>query len=248
MKKHKAVFTIVKNEKVMLPIWLRYYSQHFTHADMFVLDHQTTDGSTQDLPCKRRPIASDYAFDHAWLNRVVRNYQMELLQHYKYVLFVEADEFVFHKDGLGNYIDAFTGVSVACNGFELQHLRGHEMDIDLSRPILDQRSFWYPNYEYCKTLLSSVPIHWDLGFHLCANPGILDPDLYLVHLHRFDYGIALKKNEDRAKLKWNKLDVARRHGFQNRIVGEEFDLWFEAFRAKNVIQPIPDEVKNSHAF
>lgn len=248
MKKHKAVFTIVKNEKTVLPLWLKYYSHHFAMEDMYVLDHQTTDGSTDALPCKRKPIASDFAFDHAWLNRVVRNYQIELLQYYKYVLFVEADEFVFHKDGLGSYIDDFRGTSVQCNGFELQHVTGKEPDLDFSRPILEQRMFWYPSPLYCKTLLSSVPIHWALGFHECTNPGKTDPELYLVHLHRADYKTALTKNEERAKLKWNSHDVNQGYGIQNRILGEEFNRWFEAYRGWNVLQFIPQEVKNSLAF
>jgi hypothetical protein len=248
MKKHKAVFTIVKNEKVMLPLWLRYYSKYFSAEDMYVLDHQSTDGSTDFLPCNRQVVRSETAFDHHWLNRVVRNYQIQLLQTYKYVLFVECDEFVFHPDGLGVYIDEFRGISSRCNGFELQHVTGKEHDVDLSRPILGQRSYWYPNIEYCKTLLSSVPIHWDLGFHLCSNPGKIEPNLYLAHLHRFDYQIALRKNEERARMNWNRTDIQRGHGFQNRILGEEFNRWFEEYRGWNVIELIPDEVKNSNAF
>ena len=46
MKRRKAAFTIVKNEPVMLPIWLSYYSKHFDLQDLYVLDHQSTDGST----------------------------------------------------------------------------------------------------------------------------------------------------------------------------------------------------------
>lgn len=248
MKKSKAVYTIVKNEKVMLPIWLNYYRGHFNLDDIYVLNHQTEDGSTDGLPCKVRNIRSEYAFDHGWLNRVVRNFQVELLHKYDKVLFVESDEIVFHKDGLGSYIDCMDVPSIKCNGYELQHITDKEDDIDLSRPILDQRSWWYPNEEYCKTLISSEPIRWGLGFHECENPGIFDPNLYLVHLHRFDRKIALKKNEDRAKMNWNKLDVERNHGFQNRILGEEFDRWFEAYRGWDVLRPIDPSVKDSRAF
>ena len=41
-----AVFTLVRDEKDFLPIWVRYYSRHFDVGDLFILDHGTTDGST----------------------------------------------------------------------------------------------------------------------------------------------------------------------------------------------------------
>ncbi|MGH3827327.1 MAG: RICIN domain-containing protein, partial [Pseudonocardiaceae bacterium] len=42
----RAVLTIVRNENVFLPIWLHYYGQFFPAQDMYVIDHQSTDGST----------------------------------------------------------------------------------------------------------------------------------------------------------------------------------------------------------
>ena len=41
-----AVFTIVQNEPVFLPIWERYYQRHFDRDDIFVLDHDSTDPTT----------------------------------------------------------------------------------------------------------------------------------------------------------------------------------------------------------
>jgi hypothetical protein len=247
MKKRKAVFTIVKNEAVMLPLWLSYYSKHFDGEDIYILDHQTTDGSTDQLPCNKRIIRSDSAFDHPWLNRVVRNYQIELLTKYRQVLFVEADEMIYHPAGLGRYIDSFEGASVKCNGFELQHVPDSEPQIDLTSPILLQRSHWWHNPEYCKTLIASHPINWGLGFHNAENPGPFNKDLYLIHLHRFDYGLAYQKNEQRSRMKWSKDDMAKGRGFQNRILGEQFNKWFSNYQG-NVLVSIPDDVKNSGAF
>lgn len=248
MKKRKAVFTIVKNEKVILPLWLKYYSKFFQPEDIYVLDHQSTDGSTDGLACNIKIVHSDFAFDHVWLNRVVCDFQIELLREYTTVLFVEADEFVFHKDGLDTYIDNLKIASSRCVGFELQHVTDKELPLNLGRPVLEQRSFWYQNPEYCKTLISKVPIHWNLGFHECDNHGRLDSDLYLVHLHRFDFDIANQKNMARAMMKWNKFDLDNGLGFQNRIVGEQFRQWFERYRAWNVIEPINEDLKASLAF
>jgi hypothetical protein len=42
-----AAFTMVKNEKWFLPIWLNYYTKFIDERDIYVLDHASTDGSIQ---------------------------------------------------------------------------------------------------------------------------------------------------------------------------------------------------------
>ena len=39
-----AVFTIVREEAVFLPIWLRYYAAHFAPEDIYVLHHVVPGG------------------------------------------------------------------------------------------------------------------------------------------------------------------------------------------------------------
>ena len=46
LRKRRAVVTIVHNEPVFLPIWLGYYSRFFAAEDIYVLDNESTDGST----------------------------------------------------------------------------------------------------------------------------------------------------------------------------------------------------------
>ena len=66
-----AVFTIVQNELVFLPLWLRHYWRHVAPADLYVLDHQSTDGSALEASrrCGARlvPVFRDHSFDHDWL-------------------------------------------------------------------------------------------------------------------------------------------------------------------------------------
>lgn len=46
-----AVLTITHNEKVMLPLWIRYYGRHVeSMKDLYILDHNTNDGSTDNVP------------------------------------------------------------------------------------------------------------------------------------------------------------------------------------------------------
>ena len=39
-EKRRAVQTMVQNEAVFLPIWLRYYSRFFAPDDIYVFDHE----------------------------------------------------------------------------------------------------------------------------------------------------------------------------------------------------------------
>src|SRR2546425_12855184 len=42
-RKRRAVLTMVHNEPVFLPIWLRYHSRFFGADDIYVLDHDTSE-------------------------------------------------------------------------------------------------------------------------------------------------------------------------------------------------------------
>jgi len=54
----KAAFTMVKNEKWFLPLWLNYYSKFFNEKDLYVLNHFSTDGSVE----KCKEIYKDVKF------------------------------------------------------------------------------------------------------------------------------------------------------------------------------------------
>jgi hypothetical protein len=127
-----AVFTIVREEPVFLPIWLRYYSCHFSAEDIYVL-HHTVPGGPEDRCCdglacnvEQRPNA---LFDPVWLGRVVSEKQTELLSRYRAVLFAEVDEIVLPTEGtLRDTVEEFAqqdggadgaAAAVACTGWEV---------------------------------------------------------------------------------------------------------------------------------
>ena len=59
MKKKSAVFTIVKNENYFLPIWIKHYKKYFNESDMYVLDHQSNDASTNNLSVNVVPVINE---------------------------------------------------------------------------------------------------------------------------------------------------------------------------------------------
>jgi hypothetical protein len=62
-----AIFTVVRDEPVLLPVWLRYYARHVhQRSDLLVLDHASADHSTKALAAAAGaavvPLLGDPAF------------------------------------------------------------------------------------------------------------------------------------------------------------------------------------------
>lgn len=250
-----AVFTLVRDEAVFLPIWLRYYSRFFDASDMHVLDHGSTDGSTQGGPFVRVPIEHP-KIDVVWFRDKVQAYQHELLRRYDAVLYVDVDEIVAPDPSwgtLGDYLDVFRslGSSIArCRGYEMIHVRDSEPSLDLSRPIMEQRCHWFANRMYSKPALAQVPLQWTPGFHECRGlKQEPDPNLYLIHLHRMDYELCRERHRARAVAAWNERDVKHSWYYQMRVQDEpEFGRWFYKDTVSSgevplVVEPIPPQFR-----
>ncbi len=231
-----AAFTVVQNEDVMLPRWLDYYGRHFPASDLYVLDHHTTDGSTDAITdrCQRVPIHWNTSFDHRWLRSTVETFQRFLLQSYETVLFAEADEFIVADPrryaGLADYFKRLERPAARCTGFEVVH-QPDEPPLDFDAPILAQRGSWHASSRYCKRSVSKVPLRWSEGFHeeFIGPDDPPDRELLLIHLHRVDYDWCLARHRSTASRNWSAEDIERRDGWQNRVAeASEFEQWFRA--------------------
>lgn len=249
----RAAFTIAHDEPVMLPLWLQYYGRFFEPDDLFVLAHDSGDGSTEALAgaCNVVPVHRRAAFDHRWLRTIVEDFQRFLLRSYDTVLFTEVDEFVVadptRHAGLDGYIDAFHGPAVRCSGFNVVH-QEDEPPLRFDAPLLAQRRCWHASLAYSKRLLARIPLQWSQGFHgeYGAPDDPPDPDLMLIHLHRIDYDWCLERHRRSAARDWNEEDRSGGAGVQNRIVeAAAFEEWFR--RGPDLDAPpelIPDHIRS----
>ena len=220
-----AVFTIVHNEKTMLPIWLRYYTKQVGAENIWVLDHNTIDGSTDPdkIPAgvHVRKLYGEAAWmPHFFLNRQVELHQQRLFRAgYKCVLFAESDEIVVpdpqkYPGGLKDYFQKFiaqTGNRFSdtvkrVQGYNLVHVKDDENEIDMDKPILQQRNYWQEHGQFCKPLLSKIPLRYAPGHHFAyardKGPSAeqvaitdIDPNLVMVHLHSFDNKHCVEREE-----------------------------------------------------
>lgn len=261
MKRAAAVFTIVQNEPVFLPVWSRYYQRYFSRDDIFVLDHDSTDARTREVARElhRVPVHRQESFNHRWLRDTVARFQSFLLQSYEQVLFAEADEIVAANPqqlpgGLTELLehpDPEGPGFVRCTGYEIVQTRETpEAPVDWTRPILVQRRFCRRSDLYSKPLLSRQPLQWGTGFHgLEAVESPLpppDPRLLLIHLHRADFATCRAKTLESAARRWSAEDLAKGYGHQNRITEPHlFERWFyeNSYNESYALEPIPEAWK-----
>lgn len=211
-----CVFTLQHNEYYYLPKWIKYYSSQFDTKDMYILAHNS-DGRMRDMLKDAEGkginviyLDTDEIFNHDWLTGKVHHYQRELLNKYDYVIYTDCDEFIVPIYGtLKEFLANAKEKAYRCAGFDAIGDR-------ISR-----------NDRFDKTLITSIPLVYEHGYHT-AKPEIrVNNDLALFHIHRFDYDEAYSRNLRLEAEKWDSTAVNKALGTQNRITDrQKFDEWF----------------------
>jgi len=209
IKRDKAVFTIVRNERLFLPLWLKHYSQHFDAADIYVLDDFSKDGSTQNLNVNVINVESDTgAFDHVKLKDTVIKHQSELLEKYKCVFFAESDELIHHKLGLDYVAQSLLADQTKhwyrVEAYQYMHNPQVEPVLDLLKPIHTQRNYGFLHTVMCKPLISKIPLQYGCGFHAhtgdCSVDGVgtnTISGLYMLHIKMIDFELYRQRQIER---------------------------------------------------
>ena len=240
--KKTAVFTLVNGEngdenRWFLNVWMNYYASFFDNV--FVLEH-VNDESIQIKHafgnlvkiCKKgsmyRASANLARVNVAWQCAIVTIAQQLLLKEFEKVIYTDVDEIMIPGNcDLKTYVNNFKKDDVVCSGYNIIHLPT-ESEIDVTKPLLNQRSVMAINKASSKPLLSNHPLLWRFGFHDAYNlkngkqPSL---DLNLIHL----------KFISRSKL-WEQ----RKNVWQGSI--DEFDDWRSL--STRVIQLIPKYIKS----
>lgn len=184
---------MVRNESTMLPRWIDYYARQLGMDNLLVLDDNSTDGSTVDVPCTTHRLPSG-SWKSSWDTgrvRLVNGIARGLLECYDVVVYTDVDEFLVpdpaHHAGLLDYLTTRADRQViAPLGMNVVHNPRVEEDLDLSRPILAQRRFVKFVPGMCKPLLKRIPAAWSPGFHGIRAPFDIDRELWMLHLKYHD--------------------------------------------------------------
>ena len=183
-----AALTMVRDERVMLPRWLAHYGRECGVDNLFVIDDNTTDGSTVGLPCSviRIPSWGDKHFETTRM-KLVSNIAAGLLEAYDAVLFADADEFLVadpkRHDGLVDLVSKRSTVDVlAAQALNVVHDAAREGPLDPERPVLGQRQWAKFIPLMCKPAIKRVAAPWVAGSHGTTVPFEIEQDLYMFHL------------------------------------------------------------------
>ncbi len=202
-----AIFTHVYNERDMLCLWERYYSNFVTHAHLYVIDH----GSEQPFAHLLNPLTNVVRIprgdvDHRNITSFCGNFQRFLLSQYQWVMHVDADEIIVHRNGPEAFLQSLDYLSGpvtrrVTRAVDIVHDPRVEARIDFTAPISLQRNNIVPAAIYTKPVLSTAPTSWGLGFHYSMEESLLfaDNDLWLFHLAHFDVQHTLDRSQN-----WNK--------------------------------------------
>lgn len=243
-KKQTAIITLVRNEPYFLPRWLEYYGR--TGASLFVLDHESDDGSTANLPpgVSRIPVHHPDCEPAAWMMRTVQDQMRELFgSGYERCIYAEVDEFLVPDPArwpnLRTFLDAHDDDFIAAQGWNVMYRPG---DLPLPKnwmggdginyckeyalhpgavSMLAGRG-WKREPIYDMTLIGSWVPNWKIGRHgMEDRPNGPDVGLRLVHLHYADPELGWARIQARVKGRTFAPDGM---GFQNKPESrKEFD-------------------------
>jgi hypothetical protein len=241
-----AIATMVYNERINLPIWLRYYREAVPSAALFVIDHSSDDGSTEQLPGVNRVTLPRKELDEWSRTRLVNHLQAALLQFYDLFVYTDCDELIVPDPANYPSLEAHLVDQrydyASPVGLTLMHLIDREAPIDLAKPLLAQRRYCQFQSRMCKPLITRVPLKWEPGFHACDKPIHVDPGLYMFHTKTIDQGLALDRLRVTRGLTWSQEAIDASHGQHQRYDDERFLQEFfrdraNAYRKQGGAQP-----------
>lgn len=178
-----ATFTMSRNEKLWLGVWLNHYANELGQEACYVIcepDDMTIVEAKQKFPDahfieepsgKRVMTTGHYDLDlELWRLDVVKRWQTQLLNTYECVIFSDTDELLCPEEGILNYcmnILIPSGVDRIRSECWQPVQQADEPDIDRTpgEPALKDRSKMWRLPGYDKTLMARKPQAYARGFH-----------------------------------------------------------------------------------
>ena len=247
--KKVAVFCPIKDEHTHIWRWIKYYTQFFPKEDVYILDFGSKKEYLEEVSKHCNVINTTRNIHDAYeLFQTILDVHKGLLRDYDYVIPTDVDEIIYTEQGLAQYIQDLDKEYITCNGYELLHLPDKEPSYKDSVPLFNQRSYWFKSQQYySKTLITSKHLDWSIGLHTVQ--GIdkevdTDPNLYLIHLHRFDYNTCVKRHLKWADMEWSDRTIENNWNYHYRTHdSEQINNWY--YEPVSTIEEIPQEIKQS---
>ncbi len=226
-----ALFTIAQDELDLLPLWLEHYRHYAPEAALYVLNHDSMGNADWylrslgwDGDVTVVPVHHAESFDYYWLARVVEDFAGFLLRSHDTVGFSEVDELIMPTLESGKtmqqVLDETPEPFLKAQGRCVVHYHPEEPPMQWEKPILAQRTRWYPARRYSKIVFMRERVYYTHGFHSAYNvPDTLEPhpDLVCLHLHQADYQTALRRHQRNGGRFWSPVYRTSEFGVHQRL-------------------------------
>lgn len=221
IKKPLAVVTMVYNEPEHLLVWRRHYGAQVGEQACYVIDHGSTDGSTDSLGQINRVRIPRSPQDDERRTRAIGKFCDSLLEWYESVIYVDVDELLLADPALFPSLTHFAQANirpvVTATGLDVIHRPESEAALDYTRLVSFQRQHVRFSSAMCKPVLIRTSVTWAPGFHCCAEmaPEMGAP-LFLFHLRYADLPSGLNRLERTRTQPWCSNDVGQHQRLANQ--------------------------------
>jgi|APCry1669189567_1035234.scaffolds.fasta_scaffold11519_2 hypothetical protein len=165
---NRFLLTMQYDESLMLPIFLKHYSQYFSAKNIFVIDHGSKTSLIPD-GFNRIYVPRDRPFSEAARLDLVKKIIQGLLNYYDLGVYADCDELI-----------SFQNVNFNSLADEVTYVAGFEVFLNKSNQLIGAL-----NPLECKPLIFKKTPAWNLGFHSSnAKPSILS--IPMAHIRYFN--------------------------------------------------------------
>ena len=192
-----AVVCIFLKEYFFIPYWQKYYGTLFGYENLYAIGDLQNDSSMKlfEREVNKINYAPEVQANFGEHVEIILSLQKQMLEHYDVVIFAEADQF-FVPDpdlylNLNDYLYRNTQDYIKVSGWNVRQKLEEESPYDPNFRILAQRKYWFkdPWPEDKQTIIRKPVVSYSPGFHTCVPNVLRDPNLYNIHLQKFDFGV-----------------------------------------------------------
>lgn len=226
-----ACYALAYNEEIILPQFIEHYKKF---CDKIVIyDNMSTDNTKEialDNGCEVISWeAPGGGFNDSCHIDLKSNCYKQDRGEYDWVITVDSDEFITHKDGDGFFIEALENYTSA--GVMLPKVKGYNMfswNHDLTQPF-DLIKEAVPSLSYSKSVIfnPTLDISFEAGCHICHNTNDSeDEQIVLKHYKFINYEYVINRSKLFASRQSNEN---KRRGFSGQYAWSE-EKWLDYYK------------------
>ncbi|MBR1380593.1 MAG: glycosyltransferase family 2 protein [Alphaproteobacteria bacterium] len=202
--KRIAAITMARNDEFFLSRWIEYYGSQIGNENLYII----LDGIDQEIPTNAGN-ANITKLPHVDMSRAAGDkYRIGKISDmakrlfndgYDLVIGCDTDEFLIVDPAINKTLSEYLSeinikTSVSGLGLDIGQNMNTEQQLNIDKPMLEQRGFALLSTRYTKPVVLNQPVRWGSGFHHVHGHSFhIDENLYLLHFGAVDMQMLLTK-------------------------------------------------------